>query len=210
MPSSKIEAVLFDLDGVLVDACDWHYESLNLALEEEGYRPISRGEHLSTYNGLPTRVKLEMLGIIGDRAKRIEDRKQVHTMDVIAKTAVPTRDKLELHEHLKSIGIRTACVTNSIRMTAEEMLRRTGQLHTLEFVVANEDVGRNKPHPDPYLRAMERMGLPPEKCVCVEDSPKGVQSALDSGGMLWHVRGTEEVNLQGWRDYVAGCSGSIG
>jgi beta-phosphoglucomutase len=200
----KIEAVFFDLDGVLVDACEWHYESLNLALQEEGYRPISRGEHLSTYNGLPTRVKLDMLGIIGERAKRIETRKQAHTMEVIARTAVPMREKLELHEHMRTLGIRTACVTNSIRMTAEEMLRRTGQLHALEFVIANEDVARNKPHPDPYLLAMERMGLPPEKCVCVEDSPKGVQSALQSRGMLWHVRHTGDVNLEGWREYVAG------
>lgn len=199
----SISAVLFDLDGVLVDACDWHYESLNRALEEEGFRPIRREEHLSTYNGLPTRVKLDMLGIIGERASRVEARKQSHTMLVIAERAVPMREKLELHAHLKMLGLKTACVTNSIRMTAEEMLRRTGQIGMMDIIVANEDVAHNKPSPDPYLHAMQALGFPPEKCICVEDSPKGVESALASGGRLWRVGGTEDVNLGEWTRYVA-------
>ncbi len=59
---TKITAVLFDLDGVLVDATEWHYEALNRALGLFGYS-ISRHDHLSTYNGLPTRKKLEMLSV---------------------------------------------------------------------------------------------------------------------------------------------------
>ncbi len=56
----RIEAVVFDMDGVLIDAKDWHYHALNRALAHFGYS-ISRGDHLSTYDGLPTRHKLEML-----------------------------------------------------------------------------------------------------------------------------------------------------
>ena len=56
----KIKAVLFDMDGVLVEAKDWHYEAFNKALDVFGL-PISRSEHLSLYDGLPTRKKLEML-----------------------------------------------------------------------------------------------------------------------------------------------------
>lgn len=52
----KIKAVLFDMDGVLVEAKDWHYEALNRALDVFGL-PISRSEHLSQYDGLPTRTK---------------------------------------------------------------------------------------------------------------------------------------------------------
>jgi beta-phosphoglucomutase len=203
MDQSGVLAVLFDLDGVLVDACDWHYESLNIALAEAGFHPISRAEHLSTYNGLPTRVKLGMMGIQGEEAASVERSKQNHTLEVISRMAAPMREKIELHLHLKSLGLKTACVTNSIRMTAEEMLRRTGQLELVDFVVANEDVARNKPHPDPYLHAMKIMGVPPEKCVCVEDSEKGEASARASGGMIWKVRGTEDVHIDGWREYVS-------
>ncbi len=59
---NTIKLILFDLDGVLVEAQDWHYEALNRALELFGM-PISRYDHLSTYNGLPTRKKLEMLSV---------------------------------------------------------------------------------------------------------------------------------------------------
>ena len=55
-----IKAVLFDMDGVLIDAKDWHYEALNRALEHFGFA-ISRESHLSTFDGLPTRAKLQML-----------------------------------------------------------------------------------------------------------------------------------------------------
>src|SRR5216684_3361292 len=58
----QVGAILFDLDGVLVDATEWHYEALNRALALFGFT-ISRYEHLSSYNGLPTLKKLEMLTI---------------------------------------------------------------------------------------------------------------------------------------------------
>ena len=61
--TNKIECILFDLDGVLVDACDWHYEALNSSLISFGFSPITREEHLHKYNGLPTKIKLEMLNI---------------------------------------------------------------------------------------------------------------------------------------------------
>ena len=59
------KAVLFDLDGVLVDACDWHYEALNRALKQVSNYEISREDHTTTYNGLPTKRKLQMLADVG-------------------------------------------------------------------------------------------------------------------------------------------------
>ena len=65
-----MQSVLFDLDGVLVDACDWHYLSLNRALEEVVGFSIDREEHTTTYNGLPTKVKLEMLGLDEEQSEK--------------------------------------------------------------------------------------------------------------------------------------------
>ena len=74
-----MKAILFDLDGVLVDACDWHYHSLNDALEHyEGYR-ISYEDHIESFNGLPTSVKLNILGIKPDIAEKIWQMKQDKT-----------------------------------------------------------------------------------------------------------------------------------
>jgi HAD superfamily hydrolase (TIGR01509 family) len=204
MKHPHLEAVLFDLDGVLVDACDWHYESLNIALVEAGRSPISRDDHLARFNGLPTRTKLKMLGLEGDEAAAVERGKQRHTLRVIAERACPMPEKIELHRHLKSEGLSIACVTNSIRETAEEMLRRTGQLGLMDMLVTNEDVERNKPHPDPYLKAMEGFGVEAGRCVCVEDSPNGIRSATASGALLWRVDGVRDVSIAGWKGWNDG------
>ena len=71
----SIKAVLFDMDGVLLDAKEWHYEALNKALELEGFTPISRQDHLTIYDGLPTAVKLRrhLPNISEDKRKEIND-----------------------------------------------------------------------------------------------------------------------------------------
>ena len=192
-----IEAVLFDLDGVLVDACEWHYESLNTALIECGHSPISREDHTRKYNGLPTDVKLGLLGITGDDASVVWKLKQEHTLNTIHTNAVDMPEKRELHEYLKYNGIKTACVTNSIRETAEAMLKGTGQLQYMNVVVTNEDVSKNKPYPDCYNKAIQLLGVNPTMCVCVEDSDKGIEAAIGSeAGCLWVVKNTSEVTKE--------------
>lgn len=199
MSNSLIQAVLFDLDGVLVDACDWHYESLNTALIECGHPPISREDHLTKYNGLPTDVKLGMLGITGDDASRVWKLKQEHTLNTIHTNAVDMPEKRELHEYLKSKGIKIACVTNSIRQTAEAMLRSTGQLEYMDIVVSNEDVEKNKPHPECYNKSIRLLGVNPTMCVCVEDSDKGIEAAISSiAGCMWIVKNTTEVTKENY------------
>lgn len=189
------KAVLFDLDGVLVDACDWHYEALNRALKEFGYPAISRGDHVKKYNGLPTKVKLRLLGIDSATAEKINNAKQQHTLETIREKAKPMLEKIELHAFLMSRGIKIACVTNSIRETALKMLEYTGQMEYISLLVTNEDVANNKPSPDCYNLAVEKLGVDRKFCVCVEDSPKGIEAAKASGiGNLWCVPGTEEVN----------------
>jgi HAD superfamily hydrolase (TIGR01509 family) len=195
LSTPKIQAVLFDLDGVLVDACDWHYEALNRALKEFGYPAISRGDHVKKYNGLPTKVKLRLLGIDSATAEKINHAKQQHTLETIREKATPMREKIELHAFLMSRGIKIACVTNSIRETASKMLECTGQMEYISLLVTNEDVANNKPSPDCYNLAIERLGIDKRFSVCVEDSPKGIEAAKASGiRNLWCVPGTEEVN----------------
>ena len=191
-----IDCVLFDLDGVLVDACEWHYDALNNALLSLGYSKITRDDHLITFNGLPTKVKLEMLGIDNKNATVINNLKQKITLDIIKNKAKVMNEKIELHTFLKSKNIKIGCVTNSIRETAEEMLRSTGQFNYMDIIVTNEDVIKNKPYPDCYDYAIEKLGVNPQNVLCVEDSEKGIQSALSSSaGHLYVVKNTTEVNI---------------
>jgi len=117
----NIKFIMFDLDGVLVDACDWHYEALNKALEKFKVKPISTEDHVSTYNGLPTKVKLKMMGLNDADIDKINIAKQKYTLEIIKNRACIMNEKIKLHEFLKNCNIKIACVTNSIEETAKEM-----------------------------------------------------------------------------------------
>jgi len=198
-----INCVLFDLDGVLVDACDWHYEALNSALKEAGYDIISREKHIKTYNGLPTKVKLQMLGIPNDVASKINAKKQRHTIDTIRNNAKLMPEKIELHDYLKSVGIKIACVTNSIQETAREMLIATGQMSYIDLLVSNEMVNKNKPHPDCYNHAIKLLGVNPRECICVEDSTQGIHAATASlAEHLWVVTDTSKVTKENYQEFI--------
>ena len=192
----NIDAVLFDLDGVLVDACEWHYESLNKALKDSGYDIINRESHISTYNGLPTKIKLKMLGLSNNMIEYINLQKQKYTLEIITNTAKTMPEKVELHRYLQSKNIKIGCVTNSIKETTEHMLRSTGQFEYIDIIVTNEDVNNNKPYPDCYNFAIDKLKANPKNVLCVEDSEIGIQAAKASiAHHLFVVRDTYDVNI---------------
>tara|TARA_R110000824_G_scaffold380416_1_gene572810 strand:+ start:175 stop:804 length:630 start_codon:yes stop_codon:yes gene_type:complete len=200
-----MQSVLFDLDGVLVDACDWHYLSLNRALEEVVGFSIDREEHTTTYNGLPTKVKLEMLGLDEEQSEKVWQLKQDYTLDIIRENGMVYDEKIELFEYLKDMGSKIVCVTNSIQMTTLEMLKSTGQFDYFDMIITNEDVENNKPHPDCYNLAVKNLDIRPDNCIIIEDSEKGMQSAKSSvvpDSNIWNVKNCTEVTLENFRRFV--------
>lgn len=194
------KSILFDLDGVLVDACDWHYHALNLALEENKYQPINRHDHEHTYNGLPTKVKLKMMDINDKEIEKINFDKQKYTLEIIKTNAKYMPEKNKLHIYLKENNYKIACVTNSIKETAKEMLKNTGQLDFIDLLISNEDVEKNKPYPDCYNLAISLLNVDPKYCICVEDSPKGINAAKQSNAaFLWVVKNSKEVTLENFK-----------
>lgn len=193
----KIKAVLFDMDGVLIDAKDWHYEAMNKALSLFGYT-IERYEHLTSYDGLPTSVKLEKLsvekGLPRSLHKFINEMKQRYTMTEIHNKCRP----VFIHEYalsrLKSEGYKIAVCSNSIRKTIETMMDYAGLSSYLDLIMSNEDVKKSKPNPEIYLTAMERFGLKPEECLICEDNENGIKAAENSGGNLLKIKTTADVN----------------
>ncbi len=194
---TRISCVLFDLDGVLVDATEWHYEALNRALGLFGF-DITRYEHLSGYNGLPTRKKLEMLTVekglpapIHDMLNRL---KQVYTRDEIHTKCRPVFEKEYMLSRLRQEGYRLAVCSNSIRESLELMIRQSGLDRYLEFMASNEDVSKPKPDPEIYLHAIARMSVAPAEVLIVEDAPHGVEAARASGAHVCQVTGFGDVD----------------
>jgi len=191
------KAVLFDLDGVLVDACDWHYEALNKALLSVAGTYINREEHLSTFNGLATLTKLNFLEMEGrlhrEDVSRVAQLKQLHTTETIKDNLFVDNTKVELLKRLKEDGYKVACVTNCIKGTATLMLTLCGVIDFIDLVVSNEDCIHNKPHPEPYIKAMVLLNCLPENCTIIEDSPKGLEAARLSGAEVIKVKNATEV-----------------
>ena len=200
-----IKCVLFDLDGVLVDATEWHYEALNRALALFGF-DITRYEHLSGYNGLPTKKKLQMLSVekglpvsIHTMLNRL---KQVYTRDEILTRCRPVFEKEYMLSRLKREGYKLAVCSNSIRESLELMIRESGLLEYFDFLVSNEDVSKPKPDPEIYVTAMARMGVAPGETIVVEDAPHGIEAARRSGAHVCQVAGFSEVNYFRGREAI--------
>lgn len=192
----KIKLVCFDLDGVLVDAPEWHYQALNKALTEVCSISISREDHESTYNGLPTKQKLDLLGLTPEEKSRVYELKQEYTVKAIEENAYFDDGKVKLHSNLVDKKISIAVVTNAIRETAELMLVRTGQMKFINYLVSNEDVQNCKPHPEGYWKAMSLFGVSPRETLIVEDSDKGFEAAIQTTAHVCRVKNPSDVTWE--------------
>jgi beta-phosphoglucomutase len=196
--SSAIKAVVFDMDGVLIDAREWHYEALNRALNLLGYE-ITRYEHLSTYDGLPTKKKLQMLsverGLPEELHSFLNSLKQQYTLEYVATRCKPVFQHQYALARLKQAGYQLGVASNSVRRTVEEMMERSDLLQYLDVIVSNEDVARGKPDPEMYVKAMATLGVQPGETVVVEDNENGIKAATAAGANVLVVGGPEDVTL---------------
>jgi len=185
--------IIFDLDGVLVDAKQIHFETLNQALWEiaqSNKYVISEAEHLSTYDGLKTNQKLELLtqnkGLHTNTYETVWNRKQELTIDAISKLKQNTQ-LIVMFDMLRKDGYKLACASNSIRRSVLVMLSKIGVIEHMDLILSNEDVKNSKPHPEMYWKAMSMMSVLPEETLIVEDSPHGLLAASRSRANVLRV-----------------------
>ncbi len=180
----RIRAIIFDMDGVLIDAREWHYKALNRALGLFGFS-IDRFDHLVTYDGLPTRKKLEMLSLDSGLPRKlhglINDLKQKYTLEIVYGECRPVFRHQYALARLREEGRRLVVASNSVRATVDMMMERAALAPYLEFTLSNQDVQRAKPDPDIYLTALKRLALPAPECLVVEDNPHGIAAAQAAG-----------------------------
>lgn len=204
--------VIFDLDGVLIDSREHHYQALNLALAEiDSSFVISKDEHLSTYDGLPTTAKLKLLserkGLSPSYYNNIWESKQKHTIELLLKNVQKSSKLIAIFDKLRTMGYKIAVASNSIRETVKVSLLRLGILEYVDYYQSNEDVKRNKPYPEMYWNCMMALNAIPSTTVIVEDSHIGRQGAIDSGAKLLHVENPDDLTWDKVHDMV--CQDSI-
>jgi HAD superfamily hydrolase (TIGR01509 family) len=194
----KIKAVIFDMDGVLIDAKEWHYEALNRALNHFGFN-ISRYDHLVTFDGLPTRRKLEMLtkeqGLPKSLHAFLNDLKQLYTTELIHARCKPIFHHEYALSKLKSEKYKVGVASNSIRHTIDLMMQKSNLMQYLDGIVSNQDVKHGKPDPEIYQKAMALLSVRPEETLVVEDNAHGIASARAAGAHLMVVEEVTEVTF---------------
>jgi beta-phosphoglucomutase len=179
-----IKAIIFDMDGVLIDAIFG--------------AQISRYDHLVTFDGLPTKKKLEMLSLEGGFPRNlhdfVNDLKQQYTMEMVYSRCKPVFQHQFALSKLKAEGYGLAVGSNSVRKTIEIMMEKSGLASYLDFFLSNQDVSKSKPDPEIYNTAIKKLGLTPEECLIVEDNENGIKAAVKSGAHIMKVENPDDVH----------------
>ena len=189
-----IKLIIFDLDGVLVDAKNIHYNTLNEALGNK-YK-ISWEEHLNKYDGLKTNEKLNLLtinkGLPPSSYNDIWLKKQELTIEELKKIKPNSVLKNTIKELVKE-NYKLAVCSNSIRKTILTVLSKLDIIEYFDYIVSNEDVNNSKPHPEMYWKTISYFGFLPKETLIVEDSPFGLLAANRSNSNVMRVISPNDV-----------------
>ena len=199
-----IKLIIFDLDGVLLKSKEIHFKAFNEALMKIG-NDINVGsqfcitweEHLSIYDGLKTKKKLELISKnknlpieLHEDVWKIKQELTIELLNELDESKVLQ----ECFNSLVSDGYKIAVCSNSIRKTVFTTLSKLGLIKYLDIIFSNEDVSNAKPHPEMYWKAISKLNLLPSETLIIEDSPPGLLAAYRSGSHIMRVESPEDVN----------------
>ncbi|MPW31304.1 HAD-IA family hydrolase [Agarivorans sp. B2Z047] len=193
------------MDGVLIDAKDWHYEALNKSLAIFGL-VISRHDHLGTFDGLSTAQKLNILSKTHVLPKElhgfVNEMKQQYTMDITHQLCKPVFHHQYALSKLQKSGYKLAVASNSIRNTVKVMMEKSTLIEYLDFYLSNQDVSKGKPDPEIYHTAISKLGLSAKECVIVEDNEIGLKAARASGANVLKVDTIHDVTYDNIKSFI--------
>jgi HAD superfamily hydrolase (TIGR01509 family) len=195
-----IKVIIFDLDGVLFDTREMHFEVLNTALAEVSSEyVISAEDHTREFNGLTTIQKLNKLAasrnLPEDQIDKINFRKQKLTLDWIRNNVKRDRRLCFMMTALKNADpdVKLYVASNSVKDTVQQFMYRSEIEFLVDDYYGNQDTDHPKPAPSLYLKAMAAAGVGPNETLIIEDSSVGCAGALASGAHVMHVSGPEEL-----------------
>lgn len=178
-----IKAVIFDMDGVLIDTEKYYYTCWQQAAREAGFD--FTGEHALMLRSCDAKVAEKMMQqIFGQEFDyfAIRERRRQLVADIIEKNGIEMKPGVkEILSILKEKGIKTAVATATPIDRTMEHLTKLGIAELFDSIVSAKQVKNGKPAPDVYLYACEKIGIEPESCIAVEDSPNGIKSAYSAG-----------------------------
>jgi HAD superfamily hydrolase (TIGR01509 family) len=204
---NMIKLIIFDLDGVLVESKELHYEALNKALRDIDPKfVINRDEHLSTYDGLSTTNKLKLLTknkkLPIEYYDRIWKLKQKSTWDIIKNTFTYDENIINILKELKNKEYLIYVASNSVYETIKLILLKKGFMEYIDYFISNEDVKYCKPNGEIYFKCMIRAGVSHKETMIIEDSHIGRAAVYNSGAYLLGVKDPYDYDLKKIELYI--------
>jgi beta-phosphoglucomutase len=192
-----IRAICFDFDGTLVDSEQLHYAAWQAELQPFGCsleksRYLAQISGVSTYATANTLIDDYQLPISTEQLMAQKTDRFLFLLKTELPTPMPGAD--QLLRDMQQSGLTVALVTGSYRKEIEPMLAHLGWRDCFSLIITRDDVQNGKPHPEPYLTALERLNLPAEACLALEDSATGIRSAHDAGLTVFAIT-TPHTNL---------------
>ena len=205
--------IVFDLDGVLVDSRNMHYEALNRALFDINPKfVISKEEHLSIFDGLSTTKKLKILEERGLKAEfhtLVWQKKQEYTNKIINEEYSYDERIRSILSSLKNKGYLIYVASNCIYKTIQTILVKKGFMEYIDYFISNEDVKNPKPSPEMYYKCMIRANTSTFDTFILEDSPVGRKSAYASGANVIEVENHTNVTLDLIEKHIGAVKNTI-
>ena len=189
----RLTAVIFDMDGVLIDSYDAHFRSWRKLAQERGRGEYTEDEFVAGFGRTSREVIVEQWGgdrLSDDEIAAIADRKEALWRESLADDFPAMPGAVELIESLRKAGVRVGVGSSGPPDNVHIVLERLGVADTIDAVVTGADVTRGKPDPQVFLLVAERLGVEPDSAVVIEDAPVGIQAARAAGMKVIGVAST--------------------
>jgi beta-phosphoglucomutase len=176
-------AVLWDMDGTLVDSAEYHYAAWHDTLADAGHE-LTRDEFAATFGQLNDTILRRLLGadLGSDEIQRIGDLKESRYRELVRVRGISALPgACDCVRQLRAARWRQALASSGPRANGEAVLAAIGLTELFDALASAEDVTHGKPHPEVFLVAAERVGVAPSRCVVVEDAPAGVEAGRRAG-----------------------------
>lgn len=180
--TNQLQAVIWDLDGVIIDSAEEHRKSWHRLAQSAGL-PFTDEQFYATF-GMRNDVIIPKLWgpMPPERIRELADRKEEYYREFVRHAATPLPGAIELLSSLHNAGYRQALASSTPIKNIELVNELLGLDRYLSVLVSGESVPHSKPAPDIFLKAAAELGVEPERCLVIEDAVAGVEAA-HAGGM---------------------------
>jgi beta-phosphoglucomutase len=192
MPNS-LRAVIWDLDGVIIDSAEEHRQAWQRLAQEDGIR-FTDADCWATFGKRTDDIITIVWGALpAERIRALADRKEIYFRELIRKTATPLPGSIELLRGLHEAGFLQALASSAPVENIQLISEVLGLKQYLTALVSGETVPHGKPAPDIFLKAAGELGVEPSRCLVIEDAVAGVQAAHAAGMKCIAVAGDRDL-----------------